>query len=623
MTKSETHPSIIDMPSKEQLDHATRPYSDEELELSPDVQAKLEKLLEFFENSPINYDKFDLDKKKAYPNNDQYMYIPGQHNTNKWLNAVREIYVKEKNGFNRVAAIRHITSGWNVTETYDFLNWLKFHESGDHMKYKFAQLWYENGAPGYFLHVKPDAPKEPEPSVSGKDIDFARDSVANEMTNSEKKQIIEKQRNKIIGRLDSAEKLLRSPDGQIFSGKEFESLMESIYQLKKKVQMVNKISTSTRLYEDMIVREANILQRQGFTKAAHMLHSIAQTPAANGQQGQGKDKGGIIPEVISPAPPGQGSGAAGGLPSMGPGMPQPPGSPPSPSNANQPAPNKIEAPKPKGISDFLEGMETSKLTTNDEHGIDDELEVEDTLNIDDDLLVIEAQSAPPMDIPMTDSPAPAKLDPSPVKAPILKKPESSKLSEDEEPLEVIEPEPGEASPIASDFDAKVDALFSNVTIADVVQELENLSKVFKTREVPRRLSKADMLLDSLGLASYFPSLAEAQNKALESNNYIATRVDDILSKLRGALATKEIDLEGRNEEDKPEVSGIKSKLKSDDEKEKARKQLRKDQEISEMSNKTKETPEIEIEEDLAPPPPAPVLRAPVKAPSLTTLPPAK
>jgi hypothetical protein len=215
--------SIIDVPSKKQLEKATRPYSDKELELTPEYEAKVKKLMEFFDEAGIDYGKFnpesilklDFSKRQAYPNQDVYMHIPGQHNTGKWLQAVREIYFKEKDGSNRVDAIRRITSGWNIMETFDFLNWLRFHEAGEHMKYKFAGLWYENPEiSNYVLHVKPDPVKEPESQVHGRDIDFARTESNN---NSEKKQIIEKQRNKIIGRLDSAEKLLRYPDGQLFS----------------------------------------------------------------------------------------------------------------------------------------------------------------------------------------------------------------------------------------------------------------------------------------------------------------------------------------------------------------------------------------------------------------------
>jgi hypothetical protein len=118
-----------------------------------------------------------------------------------------------------------------------------------------------------------------------------------------------------------------------------------------------------------------------------------------------------------------------------------------------------------------------------------------------------------------------------------------------------------------------------------------------------------MMLDSLGLASFFPSLSEATNKALESNNYISTRVEDIISKLRGAMETKDIDLRGNEQENNPAVQGIKNTLKQNEDKEKARKEQRKQQQNSELDNAQKETPEVEISEDLAVP------EAPIKPPA--------
>lgn len=213
--------------------------------------------------------------KIAYPNHDQYMDIPGKRDTEKWLNAVRAIHNIESSGNNRIAAIKQVTNGWEVVEILDFLNWIKYYEEGSHLKYKMANLWFDNKSPGYFLHVKkPDENNVESPAVFQEDL-------------ASKKDIIEKQRAKIIGRLDSAEKLLRTRDGQLFAGKELESLMEAIYQLKKKIQLINKMSTATKLYADMIVKDANILNRKGFSKASNVLYTIAQeisvpaTPGVN------------------------------------------------------------------------------------------------------------------------------------------------------------------------------------------------------------------------------------------------------------------------------------------------------------------------------------------------------
>src|ERR1035437_396101 len=502
MTNKKVH--HIFTPTKDPLVDAMSPLSDKELEVNPTMQKKIDKLIKFFEESGIDYSKFnpeaiprlDLDKKRAYPNNDEYMNIPPARDTNKWLNVVKEIYYKEKNGSGRIPAIRQLTAGWSLPETFDFLNWLRFYESGSHMKYKTAQLWYQNDSPGYFLHVKKDQDKNELSEANGKDIDAARDGAESSMSLSEKKNIIEKQRNKIIGRLDSAEKLLRSDLGQIFGGKEFEVLLQAIYDLKRKIQTVNKVSVSTRLYDDMIIRESNILGSKGFTKAAETLYSVAQAnnppPSNTGTLGPIKK----VPAVVSPDSPMKPSGAPGGLPSMGPGMAQTP---------PESAPNDMSPAEPQGISGFLTNLETGNVSTVDKQKSNDNLDIEEMLSVeDDDLMVTEAQALPP----------PA-LTPPPVKTP---KPKS------DVPLEVsesdLEKQVGKnpEAPKAKDFDNMIDAAFSNLTIEDVVSKLEDLAKIFKTREIPRQLAIVDMMLDSLGLASYFPTLSEATNKSLESNN---------------------------------------------------------------------------------------------------------
>jgi hypothetical protein len=619
------------------------------LDLTAELDKQINQLIQEIDKVGIDYSKFNLqsttlpDNKKAYPNFDSYQYIPGQHNVHKWLQSVHQLYKMEKEGSGRVKSIRQVTSGWNIMETYDFLNWLRYYESGAHMKYKMAQLWYENGAPGYFLHVKPDPIKEPEAPVSGHDIDFARDKANDD---GEKRETIEKQRNKIIGRLDSAEKLLRSRDGQMFAGTELEALMESIYQLKKKIQLVNKVSTSTRLYEDMIVRQANVLQRDGFAKAAaFMFETVAQ---ANNPPPDGTGKPGGINVLPPPDPPESPSaplhpGAPGGLPSMGPGMsqnaPAATGVPNAGPNDNAPnlkgmgpaptgtAGNGVPTPVPQdddikspGLNDFLQKIDTGNITSYDKsNGEDDNLDIEDTIDvsaIEDEIMVTEAQLAPPADIPITDKPAPVKPSREAVTAPATETP--LEVTEDD----VAQPPKGDMdpSPQASNFDAKIDQVFSNITVADVVAKLEDISKVFKNREIPRQLGVVDMMLDSLGLASYFPSLSEATNKALESNNYIATRVDDILSKLRGGMEGGKVDLKGESGSDRPEVSGIKNKLTQDADKEKQRKQQRKDQEASELAGGPKapgagkETPEVEMAEDLGLKPPARAPAAPAPRP---------
>lgn len=577
------------------------PYSfDEEQALQdPVIIEKINNLLDFFNETGIRYTDFNIEPeqdllkglnrsdivdKTAYPNIDPYMYMPDQHNMEKWIQAVKEIYHKEKNGSDRIISIKQSTSGWNITETYDFLNWLRYYEGNSHLKYKFAQLWYENGSPGYFLHVKKDPKNDTSSSIDGKDIDMIRDTIADEMPVIEKKRIIEKQRNKIVGRLDSAEKLLRTQEGQIFAGKEFESLLEIIYQLKKKIQMVNKISTSTKLYEDMIIREANVMNKKGFTKAANLLFSISQANNSLPFGINNSDKIGAPIVPTSPSPPQQGSGTVGGLPSVGPGMPQ---------NPPESAPND-EAPNPKGINEFLENLDPGKKY---EHLSDDILEVIDTLDVNDaenEILVTEAQEITPPITPSIQS-----------KTIQTKKPIERTLDIKNDLEKKIDKK--EVSSQTSDFDRIIDSVFADVTVNDIVNKLKDISKIYKTREIPRQLSIVDMMLDSKGLASYFPALSEAINKALESNNYIVTRLDDILAKLEGGIEGKYIDLKGENQIPSPEMDTLKQKLQNHDEKEKAKKKLRQQQADEELSQSVqpKETPEIDIEEDLRQPPSPP------------------
>jgi hypothetical protein len=272
----------------------------------------------------------------------------------------------------------------------------------------------------------------------------------------------------------------------------------------------------------------------------------------------------------------------------------------------------------------MSGLEKANFSPTDKQVVHDGLEVEDEAvevnDAEDELLVTEAQAVG-ADEPITTTPAPSKLDPSPVAkptsapAPRTTKPikdRSTNTLSDAESLEVTEDDiKSKDKPISNDtveFDNQIDNAFKNVTISDVVAKLEKISKYYKTREHPRELSIVDMMLDSLGLASLFPSLSEALNKSLEANNYISTRVDDILSKLRGAVATQEKSSKP-SEPERPEITGIKNKLQEDQDKETKRKQMRKEQEASELDNKGKETPEVEIEEDLASPP------TPAKAPA--------
>jgi hypothetical protein len=127
------------------------------------------------------------------------------------------------------------------------------------------------------------------------------------------------------------------------------------------------------------------------------------------------------------------------------------------------------------------------------------------------------------------------------------------------------------------------------------------------------------MMDQLNLSSFFPGLAEASSKSLESNQYALTRIEEVLSKLKGSIKNpkeQELDLLGKDISTSPsavDLEGVRSSLEDQENKEKARKQQRRLDEQAKV-----EKPVIEVEEDLAQPvnlptsPAAPAAPVPTK-----------
>lgn len=536
----------------------------------------IQDLMNFFDDHKIDYNKFNTTLKRGYPNNEIYRFVPGIHDLDKWVNAIKKVYSMENNGIDRKTAIKHCTNGWKETEVFDFLNYLKYYAEGNHMKYKVAQNWFE-GQPGYYLHIKKDEEKPVKPIL---DMNAIQDSVEEQKT---KRDTIEFIRHKIMGRLDSAEKLLRSREGHLFSGNELENLIDAIFNLKKKVQLVNKISTSTKLYEDMIIREGNILNKKGFSKAAGILYKLADenlgSPKADTTKDSKKTDVAISPNP--PAAPNQNVGNPGTLPAE---------VPVKEISDSESAEKSV----PKGIADFLDNLETGGITKKEDL---DDLSVSDNLEVDDQIVVYDSLSAEAQVTPEVNKDFDAPHAPDGVE---IEENDVSNL-------------PVKDEVAGKNFDNIIDTAFASLTVNDVIAKLEDLAKIFKTREVPRQLGLVDMMLDALGIASFFPSLSEATNKSLESNNYISTRLEDILSKLRGVIKTNTIDLKNESAEShSPEAAQLKNNLADSDAKDVERKEMRKKIENEALEGKDKETPQVEIQDDLAPPSNQISPKAPIK-----------
>lgn len=77
--------------------------------------------------------------------------------------------------------------------------------------------------------------------------------------------------------------------------------------------------------------------------------------------------------------------------------------------------------------------------------------------------------------------------------------------------------------------------YSGSSVRDVLNVLEPLARTFKERATVRQMSKADMMMDALGIVSYFPELGEAIARVIETDSYVSTRLEKIMNKLRGGM----------------------------------------------------------------------------------------
>ena len=521
--------------------------------------------------------------KTAYPNFDENMPVQPIYDLHKWMSAMKDIYMKLHFGATKTSSVQDVTKDWNPNETKEFINWLKYYESGDQHKYKKAQhSYYVNDDINFFV---PNPKHVPSPIRNmNEQIGNVQQEVANQAaeqaavaakekaeSKEEKRRVIEDHRRKMLGRLNSAEKLLSSQQGQEFAGPEFEKLLSAIYELKKQIQTVNKMTLSAQTIIDLIVRQANILRSSGHDSASNFLVKFAQNTPGDFSINMGETPAG------GSQPQGEGS-----LSNPTPDLFQSPGGP--------------SGSEPKDITDdsaigqFIENLEDFGITSEkdeDENTSEDEALIDDDVMLDemmadDNELVVHAQTAP--EVPIA---APAKSKPV-------------------ENLEVDSPagdagmttEQAQNGPdvdVKNDFDALIDAAFKDLTISDIVKKLEDINKIFRNREIGRQLAIVDVMLDHLGLAPYFPTLAEATNKQLEANQYCLTRIEDILSKLRGTMQTSKIDLTNENQKLSPEGTAAKSSLEQEDQKEKQRKEVKKQLQDKTDMEKAQQKPEGEIE----------------------------
>jgi hypothetical protein len=429
-------------------------------------------------------------------------------------------------------------------------------------------------------------------------------------------------------------------------GKEFSDVLQSLMNIKLQVLNTKIASCSNKTYQDLIVRQANILNVRGLSKSSEILLKIADTLPTPPEPPAPTDNKGI-PGVMAtnPIPVSQMSdkdavdadnkgGMAGFMEGMEGGVVAVMSVSDGLEEANADTIKDVEEIEQKSFDIDVGDSEKNSEELNEneymggfyEESYDFEEESDgefaDNLYVNDDViftdgnddtdesgysyedyepsLFVKAQGATQasnlMAPPANTTPSAPLTDAAPVKT-------NNEQKDSTAPEEISVSE--EVDESVENFDSYIDKAFENLSVTDIVNKLNDLTKIFKTREIPRQLSTIDMMLDHLGLSTYFPSLAEATNKSLESNQYILSRIEDIASRLQGSLESKEIDLSQatKSPSTDPETIKVKNYLEKKNEKEKERKLLKKEieEKALEDSVDAKEKAEIEVQEDMAGP----------------------
>ena len=461
--------------------------------------------------------KADL-KKVSYPvsTGTNFENASAPYNMDKWMQSMQDIYKNMSRGYHFSDSFDLVTKDWDDMEKYDYKGWLRFHQEGAHEKYKTAQQYYqsdESGSPMLPMsHLEAKLPSQ-APDMPN----MSRFQHAHKYNDDDEAVKVKKQISSLVRRLQAAEKIFTEPEVQRalkdYLDMGLADWLKRLHNLKGEIQMARVRVADSPIFNDIIIKHSNQLSSIGFPKAGALLVSVAQSPRneRSNQRFEGKQiKAPTVEEVkaeqaqkveqpVSEIPPTE----------------MPPSQSPAP-NLSDPALNELmsfdnAAPIDEGsqaMQEFINGM-NSRFSTDD--GEEDEHDSDDQA-----LISVTAQMIP-------DRFAPKE---KPVELP--KEEIVPDIIADEE--EAVSNHNGHA-----EMDDDVKQLLSNVTVSSIIEQLELTANVLRTRELPRRFSIIDLMMDEVDMAGMFPMLAEAHRSGLESNQYQLTRVEDALSKMRSSL----------------------------------------------------------------------------------------
>lgn len=452
-------------------------------------------------------------KKEAYPQGVDTVYVKPPHNLTKWVNSMREIYAFKTRGMDGQSAFDKVTEKWTTMERNNFKHWLDFYESNNHLSYKIAdKVYYDFGGVPVPVGRQQQllSANIPNVALTENDIQDVKQEKPEDTLAEKVKQL--------IGRLNSAEKIYTSNNFKNLLGDEHEAWLATLHQLKRKIQTSPLKNAST--IEDLIERFANQLQHKGLIRTAAALVKVAQ-PAP---PPVGEDFGGLLGSPSDPSMSGPSMGNAGD------------------EDLNDPDAAMDEFMENMGARPDKKRQEFEKNKNNDTNDLDDADIVvsEDDYDIDKRAQISSG--------PLPPTPAPKSLPSDPNVE--LKKPTNQE----------------------NIIDDKLDQALKDISIQDVIYKLEGLAQLYKNRPLATELNKVDFMMNALGISAYFPNMAEAIKSALDSNQYVLTRIDDVLSKLRGANAV-----------DGGQLNALKEKLEQAEENAASRKENREKQEMQPQS----------------------------------------
>lgn len=515
----------------------------------------------------------------AYPQKFNIPRFAPSYDVNKWISAAREIAkLTQLNSLDGIQmtydqAFDKVTYAWNKNEAVNFRNWLKFYTEGSFNKYpklanmnpvKTAQFFSPNG-----VYVPQAELPQPEQRAAKPDP-------------SEIKVRIEGIRSKIISRLSSAEKMLTSIDGQEFAGDDQEIMLKLLQDLKRKIQTVNRKNVYSSIFKDLIIRAGNYMKDiHDSEKGKVFFYKIAQIPGIDSLEqpldepsnykSETKQVFKELRELLKDGVYDKDDEGSVDLEKQ----------------------NELEKQKPLNVNIAPPGPSTLPAQVKNPPVVPGVLPdgsvpmpppTPATASIDYDIVVL-AQEAIGKDVPIvTDKISPQEgvlkqkgenLDRF-KENPVINDKSKNNLVVNEEDIQKEPEESLDDVVLEDNTDDVIENALQNITIHDAISRLEILVGLYKKREVPRQLSILDIMMDQLGLSSYFPDLGEAMAKALESSQYISTRLENVLNKLKGSVESPDADDWISNQPKvSPETAVIQKKLEQEAEKDKELRELRK------------------------------------------------